>query len=551
MALTREQLAKMNEKQLRTQVLIPLFKAMGFRDVSHYHGGSLEQGKDIVMWKQGDIRERVNYGVVVKTEKISGKASGGSSAAEVCFQIEQCFGKPYLDPVTTKEQRVDYCFVVSSKEITKEAINSIQGVLRGNNLDKVTDFISGDKLWELVEEYLPERIVWEKLRQVQKVLDDASPHYRIVAHTKANGTAIWLEPKYPGAEQEHPLTFRARFVFPDTPEGREMREAFERHLRTGAPVVLTKPYIAEFELPEFLIPFLDPTGEGIRMLEIGPRRLPHPLLVKVEVECKDGEQVVLEYIHLNALQAGTEEITFANDQQPVPWKFQLVINIKKKQIDLQYRAHFTGVNVKRVLEALRFQQAMAKGGVFRMEHLDTGFEIVQMPIAPGVCEAPDSRWMELIEKLVFIQYKVHLPLAVPDREVTIEDARTIFETAQKLETGRATLKAEQWTIGVNREIAQRTLERFESGKPLPMRLQIEETQEIFGVTIPLGPVILTCEQTHITEEDRDALRAAIAAAGPGETVHIRFKPFDGCPIQAEYPNWLPLGDHYNVLPLDK
>ena len=529
---------------------MPLFRAMGFRDVYHCHGGSLEQGKDIVMWKPGDIRERVNYGVVVKADKVSGKASGRSSAAEVRFQIEQCFGKPYPDSVTTEEQRVNHCFVVSSKEITKEAINAIQGVLRDNNLDKVTDFIRGDKLWELIETHLPERIVWEKLQQVQKVFDEASPHYRIVAHTKADGTAISVEPKYPGAEQAHPLTFRARFVFPDTPEGREMREAFERHLTTGAPVTLTEPYIEEFELPEFLTPFLDPTGEGVGVLAIGPKRLPHPLLVKVEVECEDGERIALEYIHLNSMKAGTEELTFANDQQLVPWKIQLVLNAKEKRMDFQYTVNLRGVNVKRALEALRFQQAIARGSGLRIEHLDTGFELVQVPIAAENYDAPDPRWMELVEKLAFIQKKAHIPITVPDREVTIEDARTIFETAEKLETGQATLKARDWTIGGNRQFAQLVLEAFESGKPLPIRLEVEEIEEIFGVTIPLGRVVLTCQQARITKEDLDALRAAIADAAPEETIHVRFRPFEGCPIQAEYPKWLPSGDHHNALPTD-
>ena len=50
MALSREQLHAMKEEELRTAVLIPLFKAMKYRDVIHYHGGAGEQGKDIVMW---------------------------------------------------------------------------------------------------------------------------------------------------------------------------------------------------------------------------------------------------------------------------------------------------------------------------------------------------------------------------------------------------------------------------------------------------------------------------------------------------------------------
>ncbi len=50
MIYTREQIGAMTEAQLREMVLIPLFRAMSFRDVTHFHGGPLDQGKDIVMW---------------------------------------------------------------------------------------------------------------------------------------------------------------------------------------------------------------------------------------------------------------------------------------------------------------------------------------------------------------------------------------------------------------------------------------------------------------------------------------------------------------------
>jgi hypothetical protein len=70
MAFTRQQISEMREAQLQKDVLIPLFKAMKFRGVTSYGGGSLELGKDVVMWKEEQPRERVNYGVVVKAERI-------------------------------------------------------------------------------------------------------------------------------------------------------------------------------------------------------------------------------------------------------------------------------------------------------------------------------------------------------------------------------------------------------------------------------------------------------------------------------------------------
>src|SRR5689334_8394091 len=142
MSWTREQISKMKEVQLQKDILAPLFRAMGFKDV-HINQGPNEIGKDIVMWRPGIFGERENYAVVVKAKKISGKAIGNSSAANVRFQIEQAFGEPFDDPVTTEKRSVERCFVVSSKEISGQAIRAIKGILRNNNLEKVTRFIGG------------------------------------------------------------------------------------------------------------------------------------------------------------------------------------------------------------------------------------------------------------------------------------------------------------------------------------------------------------------------------------------------------------------------
>src|ERR1041384_7780216 len=134
--ITRTKLATMKEKELQRDVLVPLFEAWGFHDVE-VHQGTTEAGKDLVMWKPGDLGERLNYAVVVKAKPISGKAAGKSSAAEVRFQIEQAFSTEWYDSKTTQAERADRCFVICSKEIKKEAIFAIQGVLNASNLDKI------------------------------------------------------------------------------------------------------------------------------------------------------------------------------------------------------------------------------------------------------------------------------------------------------------------------------------------------------------------------------------------------------------------------------
>src|SRR6266540_2789317 len=162
--VTQQELQNLSELELQREVLVPLFKAMGFRGVIVWGGGSLELGKDIVMWKPGELEQRLNYGVVVKATKISGKAAPvKSSANEVYFQIAQCFANPYIEISSTEERPIHRCWVVSSREITKEAMSAIKGQLRTNGLDRVTQFIDGDTLWDLIREYLPEVGVFEEL----------------------------------------------------------------------------------------------------------------------------------------------------------------------------------------------------------------------------------------------------------------------------------------------------------------------------------------------------------------------------------------------------
>ena len=62
---TQDQIEKLKEDSLCTEVLVPLFIAMGFRDARYYYGGSQELGKDIIMWKEGAVGNRENYAVVV------------------------------------------------------------------------------------------------------------------------------------------------------------------------------------------------------------------------------------------------------------------------------------------------------------------------------------------------------------------------------------------------------------------------------------------------------------------------------------------------------
>lgn len=526
----------MKEDQLQKEVLVPLFVAMGFQDVTIYQGAS-ELGKDIVMWKPGDLGERVNYAVVAKARKVSGKAAGTSSAAEVRFQIEQAFGNPWPDTKTTEMRRVERCFVVCSKQIQNEAITAIRAVLENSNLDKVTRFINGDELSHLIQQHLPEKVVFENLRAIQNVLDQASPHYRLVATTTGE---MLIEPKNPELADQPPLLGAFKVSFPDTVEGRKAREEFEQHLATGMPVTISKPYLEEFVLPDVLAKFVDLPKEKMQ-LTLGPTRLPKPLLTKISITADNGEQTAMDYIQFEGI-AGREELSLQNDEQPVPWKFKLVINMKNNAGTVSYHIKPSNLNVREALEAYQFMSALSFGGTLKVEHLQTGFILASMTIPSAHFPSPNQLWMEVLEALVLIQEKTSKLIGLPEEEpLTPQLINTIFSTVEKLKTGKVLFACEELKSVVGQETAQNILAQFGGGEVQSLASQHKDDQivTIFGVEIPLGPVTLFCEKVYMTADYVAELRQALAQGSVDTAFPIRLTIATSCPVQAYYPKWLP------------
>ncbi|MCK4613922.1 MAG: HEAT repeat domain-containing protein, partial [Thermoplasmata archaeon] len=151
----KEMLQKLNEADLRTKVLIPLFQKMGYRGIIHYHG-TLEKGKDIVFYGEDKLGEREYAGVVVKAAKIHGRAGEGGNASEVLVQAQQTFTIPFPDIVDGTEKRIDRVFIVSSHDIDSSARESISKTLESVNIYKRISFIPCDRLVDLIDNHMPE-----------------------------------------------------------------------------------------------------------------------------------------------------------------------------------------------------------------------------------------------------------------------------------------------------------------------------------------------------------------------------------------------------------
>ncbi|HEX8177785.1 MAG TPA: hypothetical protein VF543_22040 [Pyrinomonadaceae bacterium] len=542
----------MKEVPLQKDILIPLFRAMGFRDVKHYHGGPNELGKDIVMWREEELRERINYGVVVKADKITGQASSTkNSANEVLFQILQAFNETYPDLSTGEEQWIQRCFVVSSKEISKEAINAIKGTLRKDNLDKVTTFIDGDTLWDLIQKHLPEKGVLEEIQSAKTKLEallkehKLSEHFQIVADTEG---VFELRVKRSDALEEHPLPSVLQIkINPDDPESSKAFDELKRMFATGAPLKLKNPYIAKFQMPNFMEQLFGFTPESMEVT-IGPQSslIKHP--VKLIIEDKDGQRAQVDYLLLEDVQSGTEQMTFSNEKQESPWKFKVVVDLINHQSNFNLNFEPIGLNVYQVLEGFRFNQAMSRGGWFVVESRTNGFQLAEQQIEPGKHPEPDPKWFELLEAMLFIQQKTFSLLKCPEK-VGNDDAQLVFILADILRTGHAQVESSPWEIKLNFDQAKQVLTDFGDSAPREAVVHYNPNHvvKVFDTDVPLGPVLYQCNKAYMTEENVQILRTAVEADKPGDNFTACITPFEDHPFNASYMEWLPIKEKAVIL----
>ncbi len=134
----REQLSsyldKCSEDELIEEILIPLFRQIGFHRITAagHKDKSLEYGKDIWMKYMLPTQHMLYFGIQVKKGKLD--ASGMPKAsnvnvAEIHNQVSMMLGHEIFDPEIGKKVLVDHAYIVAGGEITKAAKNWIGGKL--------------------------------------------------------------------------------------------------------------------------------------------------------------------------------------------------------------------------------------------------------------------------------------------------------------------------------------------------------------------------------------------------------------------------------------
>jgi len=135
----KEQLTKYLEKcyedELTEEVLIPLFRQLGFHRItaSGHKDKALKYGKDAWMKYTLPTQHVLYFGIQAKKGKLDSSGAsknGAANVAEIYNQVMMMLGHEIFDPGLNRRVLVDHAFIVAGGEITKQARNWL-----GNKLD--------------------------------------------------------------------------------------------------------------------------------------------------------------------------------------------------------------------------------------------------------------------------------------------------------------------------------------------------------------------------------------------------------------------------------
>ncbi len=146
-----------DEKKFAIELLLPLFRNMGFVDVKYNHG-KREFGKDVTFSEIDKFGVRRNYGVQAKAGDLSGEA--GAEIDQIIAQIEDAFSMSYVNTTSREKRYISDLIVAITGRFTDNAKDKIIEKVNRRNLY----FLDIDKIQELLTQYMKKMVRTSKWR---------------------------------------------------------------------------------------------------------------------------------------------------------------------------------------------------------------------------------------------------------------------------------------------------------------------------------------------------------------------------------------------------
>lgn len=153
-------LDKCSEDDLIEEVLLPLFRQLGFHRITAagHRDKALEYGKDIWMRYTLPTQHVLYFGIQAKKGKLDASGvtkAGNANMAEIHNQALMMLAHEIFDPETNRRVLVDHAFIVAGGEITKAARNWLGNALDASKRSQIMFMDRGDILNLFVVTNLP------------------------------------------------------------------------------------------------------------------------------------------------------------------------------------------------------------------------------------------------------------------------------------------------------------------------------------------------------------------------------------------------------------
>jgi len=439
------------------------------------------------------------------------------------------------------EQRVGYWLHIQSyvdKRLKKGPLWLKQEGKRNVHIpfDQLIPWGEDDSLLTLINAEQP---LWQMLEEVNQELDAADPHYRLETRLTSTGIEITAVEKYPGAAADNPINIRFTTSIPtDTEEGRDLVERINQFRALGIPVRIPLSYVKNLEIPEFITQALpEITKDGF--FALGPAHNPKPLLMRFEFTNDYGEQFTLDYVYLKVSQAGTKEITFTNDEQPIPINVKVIVYSDSNAVTTYFAFKSTpDMNVHQKLMQLDMMSCLSKPYVGRFVNLETGHSGTISRQSLELYPTPDQHALEVIRALNALQVKTGKVVCIPERDLTIEEDQIIERLRLIFLTGKLTQTWNSFTSTVSitpESIAglKQLLDSTEKTEVFPS--PVEETITLFCQEYSLGKIKPYPIEVKLANDQE--VRKKLLEQTEGE-IELKFAPNGDPTFVKVYLNWL-------------
>jgi len=146
-----EQMASLSEETLTKDVIIPLLKALNYRNVRYVHG-RLEHGVDILCSQDTPLGAEL-CGIQVKAVAVTGsKTAPAGNVSEIVRQADAALRHAFMDDLDNATKPLDKFIIITSRKITDTARMEIRDAI--SSFGRTLKFIDGQGVADLVAEHM-------------------------------------------------------------------------------------------------------------------------------------------------------------------------------------------------------------------------------------------------------------------------------------------------------------------------------------------------------------------------------------------------------------